>query len=221
MEVASQTDGLPVPASDAPVRGAGWNLYQAIRLALRWLRWWVRLEARGLEHLPKHGPVLVVSNHDAWIDPPAIAEVMMWRPRQVRFLAKSTLWKYRATATVLDGLGQIPVRRGAGDAAAIESTVEALRRGESVGIFPEGTLSRGKRLRARRGIARLAKACPEVPIVLAAVHGGAVLRRFPKRPRMAIEFFPPAAGQPRPDEDHGDLAQRLLDEIRDRVPPAS
>ena len=161
---------FPTRSADTSLRGDGWRLYQAIRLALRWLRWWVRLEARGLDAVPRRGPVLIVSNHDSWIDPPAIAEVMMWRPRQVRFLAKSSLWKLRVTATILDGLGQIPVNRGAGDVVAMESTIDALRRGEAVGIFPEGTFSRGRRLRARRGIARLAQACPDVPIVLVAAR---------------------------------------------------
>ena len=52
----------------------GWKLYQTIRYLLRWLRWWVRLEVRGLEHLPATGPVLVVSNHDAWLDPLVMLE---------------------------------------------------------------------------------------------------------------------------------------------------
>ncbi len=204
-----------------PERRTGWRLYQAIRLALRWLRWWVRLEAKGLELLPMRGPVLVVANHDSWLDPAAIAEVMMWRPRQVRFLTKASLWEIPAAGRILDGLGQIPVRRGAGDTAAIEHTVAALRRGEAIGIFPEGTFSRGQRLRARRGISRLAAACPDVPIVLAAVAGSTAVNRFPRRPRVHIEFFLPAGGQPRSSEDAGALAHRLLDEIRCRVPPTA
>ena len=205
-------------AGTAPPRD-GWRLYQALRLALRWLRWWVRLEARGLEALPRQGPVLVVSNHDSWLDPLAIAEVMMWRERQVRFLAKASLWKWRLTAAILEGLAQIPIRRGSGDAAALDAAVAALRRDEAVAIFPEGTFSRGQSLRARRGVARLAQACPEVPVVLAAVKGGTELTRFPRRPRVTIEFFSPAGGQARSEEPLAELAQRLLDEIRMRVPP--
>lgn len=196
----------------------GWRLYQTIRYALRWLRWWVRLEVHGLENLPLHGPALVVSNHDSWLDPLVILEGMMWRERQLRFLAKRTLWKSRILAWILDGAAQIPIRRGESDAAAMESAVDALERGEMIGIFPEGTLSRGQILRARRGVARLAQVCPDVPVVLVAVEGGTDLKRFPKRPRVIIEFFPPAGGQPRADEDLGELSQRLLDEIRKRVP---
>jgi hypothetical protein len=43
--------------------------------------------------------------------------------------------------------------------------------------------------------------------------------RFPKRPRISVSFFAPAAGQPRPDEDPGELAAWLLEEIRALAPP--
>ncbi len=215
-ESQAGTRGYVARAASQPSR-QGWKLYQTIRYLLRWLRWWVRLEVRGLDNLPSSGPILVVSNHDAWLDPLVMLEAMMWRGRQLRFLAKSTLWKFPPFAWILDGAGQIPIRRGQGDTAALEAAVDSLDRGEAIGIFPEGTLSRGQNLRARRGVARLAQACPEVPIVLVAVEGGTDLKRFPKRPRVAIEFFEPAGGQARPDEDPADLAQRLLDEIRSRV----
>jgi len=206
-------------ASEAPTPRGGWKLYQALRISLRWLRWWARVEVTGIENLPLHGPVLVVSNHDSWFDPLALVETMMWRGRPVRFLAKSTLWDWRVIAWILDGISQIPIRRGVGDLAAIDAAVSALGRGEAVGIFPEGTLSRGEHLRARRGAARLALACPDVPVLLAAVEGGTDVLKFPKRPHLKIEFFEPAGGQARPDESPDELSQRLLDEIRLRVPP--
>jgi 1-acyl-sn-glycerol-3-phosphate acyltransferase len=184
---------------------------------LRWLRWWVRLDVRGLEHLPSRGAALIVSNHDAWLDPLVIIEAMMWKQRQLRFLAKASLWKTRFTAWILNGAGQIPIRRGESDSGAIEAALAALDSGEAIGIFPEGTLSRGTALRARRGVSRLALARPDVPIVLVAVQGGTDLKRFPKRPQVSVEFFPPAGGQTRPGEDPAELAQRLLDEVRERV----
>ena len=87
-----------------------------------------------------------------------------------------------------------------------------------IGIFPEGTLSRGTELRARKGVSRLSRACPGVPVVLVAVTGSTDLKRFPKRPQVTVEFFEPAGGQIKPDEDPQDFSQRLLDEIRDKAP---
>jgi 1-acyl-sn-glycerol-3-phosphate acyltransferase len=217
-EAGEQTTAWSATATTAVIRRQGWKVYQTVRYLLRWLRWWVRLEVRGLENLPAAGPILVVSNHDAWLDPLVILESMMWRSRQLRFLAKASLWNFRPFAWILSGAGQIPIRRGESDVAAIEAAVAALDRGEAIGIFPEGTLSRGEELRARRGVARLALACPEAPVVLAAVQGGTDLKRFPRRPRVKIEFFAPAGGQAKPGEDPGALAARLLGEIRDRVP---
>ena len=207
----------PVPGNPS----GGWQLYQAIRLILRWLRWWVRLEVRGLDAVPATGPILIVSNHDTWLDPLALIESLMWKGRQVRFLAKSTLWKSRVLAWILNRAGQIPVRRGEGDQAAVAAAVTALDSGEAIGIFPEGTISRGKYLRARTGVARLSRACPGVPVVLAAIHGSTDLARFPRRPRVVVEYFRPDGGGLAPGEDLAAFSSRLLAEIREKAPPAS
>ncbi|HMT05598.1 MAG: 1-acyl-sn-glycerol-3-phosphate acyltransferase [Solirubrobacterales bacterium] len=208
----------PENLTEAVSERRGWRLYQTVRLMLRPLRWWVRLSVKGLEHLPATGAALIVSNHDSWLDPLALIESMMWKERQLRFLAKHSLWKFKPMGWILDEADQIPIERGAGDTAALERAVEALGRGEMIGVFPEGTLSRGTILRARRGVSRLCRACPGVPVVLIAVAGGTDLKRFPRRPRVTVEFFAPAGGQPRPGEDDQELSQRLLDEIRTRVP---
>lgn len=208
----------PEDVTEADSERRGWRLYQVIRMILRPLRWWARLRVEGLENLPRKGAALIVSNHDSWLDPLAIIEAMMWRERQLRFLAKHTLWTFPPLAWILDQADQIPIRRGGGDVAALEAAVEALGRGETIGVFPEGTLSRGKYLRARRGVARLARACPGVPVVLVAVTGSSDVKRFPKRPRTTVEFFTPAAGPIGPEEDDQQYARRLLDEIRSKAP---
>lgn len=200
-------------------RRPGERLYRTLVILGQPLRAWCRLDVRGLEHLDQPGGVLVVSNHDSWLDPLALGEACMRRRRPLRFLAKSGLWKNPLIARLLDGIRQIPIQRGAGDQAALQVAVEALDDGEAVCIFPEGTISRGERLRARRGVSRIAEAAPQARVVLAVVEGGTVLIRFPRRPRVTVTFFPPELGQPRPGEDQQLLADRLLDEIRDHVPP--
>ena len=183
------------------------------------VRRWGRLEVVGLENLPAEGPTLLIGNHDSYWDPVAIG-IAAARRRQIRALAKSTLWKAKPLAVVLDGMAQIPIERGKGDVHAMDTAIRELRAGACIGIFPEGTISRGSRLRARSGAGRLALAVPEAEIVLVTITGSVDIVRFPKRPRIRIEFFRPQGGPPRPDERAAELTFRLMDELRGRAPVA-
>src|SRR5262245_29320458 len=180
---------------------------------------WGRLRVEGLETLPEDGPLLVVGNHDSHWDPLMVG-VAARKRRQIRALAKADLWKVRGLAPILNGMGQIPIERGKGDAQALARAIEALRSGVCIGVFPEGTRSKGKVLRARSGVGRMALEVPEAHVGLVAIEGTSDLTGFPRRPRIRIRFFDPAGGQPRPDEDPGALSARLLSEIRELVPPS-
>jgi 1-acyl-sn-glycerol-3-phosphate acyltransferase len=191
-----------------------------IAMALnRPVAWWGRLRVEGLETLPESGPLLVVGNHDSHWDPVMVG-VSAIRRRQIRALAKSDLWKVRGLSPILDGMGQIPIERGAGDKQALARAIETLRAGACIGVFPEGTRSRGKVLRARSGVGRLALEVPEAHVSMVAVEGTSDLTGFPRRPRIRVRFFDPEGGQPRPDEDPGELSVRLLAEVRALVPPS-
>lgn len=179
---------------------------------------WGRLEVEGLEVLPVEGPVLVVGNHDSHWDPVAVG-VAAIRRRQIKALAKSTLWDVRGLAPVLDGMGQIPIERGAGDAGALSRAIEELRAGACIGVFPEGTRSRGEVLRPRSGVGRLALEVPEAKLVCVAIEGTSEMTGFPRRPRIRIRFFEPASGQARADEQPREIAARLVAEIREHVAP--
>jgi 1-acyl-sn-glycerol-3-phosphate acyltransferase len=180
---------------------------------------WGRLEVEGLDALPASGPVLVVGNHDSHWDPLAVG-VAAIRRRQIKALAKSTLWDVRGLSPILNGMGQIPIERGAGDAGALSRAIEELRRGACIGVFPEGTRSRGEVLRARSGVGRLALEVPEAKLVCVAIEGTSDLTGFPKRPCLRTRFFEPSGGQVQPGEEPGEIAARLLAEIRAQVPPS-
>ncbi len=183
------------------------------------VRTWGRLEVEGLEALPASGPVLVVANHDSHWDPIAVG-VAAIRRRQIRALAKSDLWKVRGLAPILNGMGQIPIERGAGDVGALAKAIEALREGACIGVFPEGTRSRGEVLRPRSGVGRLALEVPEAKLVCVVIEGTSELTGFPRRPRLRTRFFEPAEGQARPNEEPGEISARLLAEIREHVAPS-
>jgi 1-acyl-sn-glycerol-3-phosphate acyltransferase len=193
--------------------------YRAVMAIARPVALWGRLRVEGVESLPESGPLLVVGNHDSHWDPVMIGIGAVKR-RQIRALAKSTLWDVRGLAPILNGMGQIPIIRGAGDKEALSRAIEALRAGACIGVFPEGTRSRGKVLRARSGLGRLALEVPEAHVTLAAIEGTSDLTGFPRRPRISVRFFDPASGQPRPDEDPAELSARLLAELRELVPPS-
>jgi 1-acyl-sn-glycerol-3-phosphate acyltransferase len=180
------------------------------------VRWWGRMEVSGLEALPADGPVLLAGNHDSYWDPVAIGIAGLPR-RQIRALAKSSLWK-PGLGLILDGMGQIPIERGKGDAHAMDRAIEELRGGACIGVFPEGTRSLGRELRARSGFGRLADAVPEAHLICCAVTGTVDIPRFPRHPRVRVHFFDPTGGQRRPGETPNDLSARLLAEIREQAP---
>ncbi|MFL5899408.1 MAG: lysophospholipid acyltransferase family protein [Solirubrobacterales bacterium] len=181
--------------------------------------WWGRMQAEGLETLPEQGPLLIVGNHDSHWDPVMVGVAALER-RQIRALAKSDLWRVRGLGPILNGMGQIPIQRGKGDTQALARAIEALRSGVCIGVFPEGTRSRGKVLRARSGVGRLALEVPEAHVSLVAIEGTSDLTGFPRRPRIRLRFFDPVGGQPRSGEDPSELSARLLSEIRELVPPS-
>jgi 1-acyl-sn-glycerol-3-phosphate acyltransferase len=193
------------------------HTYRVAMALNRPVAWWGRLAVEGVDSLPD-GPLLVLANHDSHWDPVMIGHAARHR-RQIRALAKSDLWKVRGLTPILNGMGQIPIVRGAGDKEALARAIEALREGSCIGVFPEGTRSRGKVLRARSGIGRLALEVPEAHVTLVAVTGTADLTGFPRRPRLRVKFFDPEGGQPQPGEDPAELSARLLAEVRALAPP--
>ena len=198
-------------------------LYDLVCALFRPTAWWGRLTVEGLDAVPDEGPVLLLPNHDSQWDPVLVALAVKPR-RRLRFLARASLWRIPVIGRLflgplLYGLGQIPIKRGAGDAKALEEATEALRAGAAVCVFPEGGLSWGEELRARSGAARLAQWCPGVQVVLCTVEGATEYVRFPRRPRVTVSFFLPASGDPQPGEEPPELASRLLREVRSRLAP--
>ncbi|HEV3000358.1 MAG TPA: lysophospholipid acyltransferase family protein [Solirubrobacteraceae bacterium] len=181
------------------------------------VRTWGRLSVSGLEHLPRSGPTLLAGNHDSFWDPVVVGVAALDR-RQVRALAKASLWDIPVLRRVLDGMGQIPIHRGTGDAGAFDRAIADLRAGACIGVFLEGTISRGQPLRARSGFGRLAAAVPEAEVVCVTIRGSTDIARFPTRPDVRVRFFRPAGGGLVDGESPGELSARLLEEIRREAP---
>jgi 1-acyl-sn-glycerol-3-phosphate acyltransferase len=159
---------------------------------------------------------LICANHDSQWDPLVIGVAA--RGVQVRALAKASLWNNPIVARVLNGMGQIPIDRGRGDVGALAEAIAQLGRGRCVGVFPEGTISRGADMRPLSGAGRLALAVPGTRIVAASVTGAVDIARFPARPRITVEFFEPHDGQPHDGESAIKLTRRVMADIRERAP---
>jgi 1-acyl-sn-glycerol-3-phosphate acyltransferase len=112
-------------------------LYGLIRLALG-----VRVE--GAERIPPEGTgVLVVSNHLHNADP-VLIEIAF--PRPLHFMAKEELFSIRPIGWALRKFGNFPVARGKSDRRAVRFAIATLQHGIALGMFPEGTRSRTRRL---------------------------------------------------------------------------
>ncbi len=129
-----------------------------------------RVELRGAERIPATGGVILVANHESLFDPWLLA---LATPRPVRYMAKSELWRYPLIGRTLDAFGAFAVERGTGDSTAISKAAELLRRGDVLGMFPQGTSKQLARRVYRRGAARLALAtgAPIVPVRLVGTRG--------------------------------------------------
>jgi 1-acyl-sn-glycerol-3-phosphate acyltransferase len=153
------------------------------------------------ERLPASGGVVVVPNHISHVDPLIIAHYLYDNGRLPRFLAKSSLFDVIFVRRVLRGAGQIPVYRESREAGdAFREAVAAVRRGECVVVYAEGTLTRDPDLwpmAGKTGAARIAleTGCPVLPMAawgpqdLLAPYGK-VPHLFP-RPTMQVTLGPP------------------------------
>jgi 1-acyl-sn-glycerol-3-phosphate acyltransferase len=128
---------------------------------------------KGEEHIPDGGGAILASNHLSFSDSIFLPLVVR---RRVTFLAKADYFtgtgvKGRLTAGFFRGVGQLPVDRSGGKAsdAALRTGLRVLRRGDLLGIYPEGTRSPDGRLyRGKTGVARLALEArvPVLPVAM-------------------------------------------------------
>lgn len=112
------------------------TFYQkAHRILAPLIRFFQRIHATGLENIPKEGAVVFCSNHMAAKDPIMIAAVC---PRQITFIGKKELFKIPVLGWLIKKLGAVPLDRGGSDVAAIKTSVNVLKNGGALAIFPQG-----------------------------------------------------------------------------------
>ncbi|MGQ0838481.1 lysophospholipid acyltransferase family protein [Actinokineospora sp.] len=129
-------------------------LHDTCRVIGRWcFRPAYRVRVRGLHHVPRTGPVVLVANHSSMIEPQLIFGML---PRRSVFLVKREMFRGLA-GRGLRAIGQIGVRRGEPDRTPLLAAVGVLRDGGLVSVFPEGTRGTGDVAAAEPGAAWLVR----------------------------------------------------------------
>ncbi|HEY7814175.1 MAG TPA: lysophospholipid acyltransferase family protein [Nakamurella sp.] len=169
----------------------------------------LRPEVMGRDRLPRSGPVLFVSNHEAWWDIPLIGYAA---PRPVRFMAKSELFKNRAIGGFLRKGGAFPVRRDEPDRDVFRTVHDAFTDGDIVAVFLQGH-RQAELANAKAGAGRIA-IVESAPTVAVAIKG---TRGWRPGRRVQIVFGEPRVyekGERRPGDAYRETADELLEQIR-------
>lgn len=96
----------------------------------------------GRDRVPRSGPLLLVSNHQSFADPPLLGVAT---PRQVEFMAMAELFRRPLLAWLIRAVGTFPVDRSRVDHTAVREAIRRLRDNHCVTVFPEGGIRSGEK----------------------------------------------------------------------------
>ncbi len=172
------------------------------------LPYWIP-QVEGLEHLPREGPVLLVSNHPTVLDGLVLGSIL---PRQVRFMVSREPLKIPLVGHWLKALGFIAV---GGKSGSLQRVAHHLSQGACVGIYPEGNPTHSYQLQEfHPGVAILAEQCG-VPLIPVSTYGSEALcpenARYVRGGPVWIHFGAPLLWQP------GHTRESFLQELRERI----
>ncbi len=106
------------------------------------------MKIEGKENIPKQGPIIIAGNHRSFLDPPLI-EVTCGR--YTRFLAKEELTKSKFLAFLGKVFDAILVKRDSKEVKALKESMQTLKNGHCLALFPEGTrngIEKGEKAKA-------------------------------------------------------------------------
>ena len=214
--VASGRDKKPSGEStDEPYVLPLWaiRLLRAILRFLFGLLW--RMRYLNVENIPNTGGVIIAANHQTYFDPFWLGVPV---PIYTRFLAWDKVFDWPVAGTLMRLLGAWPLQVQKGDRRAIRRSLQWLRGGGALVIFPEGgrSFSDGKMLEFKVGAARLALEAG-VPVLPITIRGGNRVWprdwRYPRLGRIEIVYHPLHHLAPLPGEDTRQTARRETDKL--------
>jgi 1-acyl-sn-glycerol-3-phosphate acyltransferase len=181
-----------------------------------------RREYVGLENIPAEPPYILVANHLSAFDSPLLLTVC---PHTIRAFAAAKHKRNPIYAPLLVVMGSIWVRRGEVDRGALREALDVLKRGEVLGMAPEGTRARGTYAlqKGKTGAAYLATRA-NVPIVPVGVtgteqikHNLPQLRRTHLRVVVGKPFYLPESGRVRGQKLH-EYTDLIMHRIAELLP---
>jgi 1-acyl-sn-glycerol-3-phosphate acyltransferase len=177
----------------------------------------LRYRAYGRENIPSHGGVLIVSNHQSYIDPLLIGVGLR---RQIHGMARQSLfYKNLPFRWLIESLNAFPLKEGGRDSGAIREAIRRLTSGKIVLVFPEGTRTwDGSIGELHSGIGLIAQRSGS-PVVPAVIHGAyeawpRTRKLFRLRP-IKVAFGPPLYW----DGTEREFSQRLRKEMLELQTP--
>jgi len=175
------------------VHAAHASFYWTIK-GLAWpvTRAYVRLRIKGLQHVPIHGPCILVANHTSYADAVVLGSAF---PRRISFLITAPIYRMKRLRWFYYMMGSISVSPDTADPGALKAALKTLREGRVVGIFPEGQRMGDARLGSgKAGVALLASR-GRVPVIPAAIIGAheamPIGSMFPRPRRIHVVFGRP------------------------------
>lgn len=167
------------------------------------------------DRVPQQGPLLIVSNHASDFDPPLLSSCVR---RPVAYMAKQELFQVPVLSTLIRWYGAYPVKRGAGDRAAIRAALSVLEAGWAAGVFLQGTRTPDGRIDQPKLGAALIAAKAGVPLLPVSLWGTqTIIRRGSPLPRPVPvtirigHLIPPPQSTSR--EDLVAITQECVDQI--------
>ncbi|TWT82716.1 Bifunctional protein Aas [Planctomycetes bacterium CA13] len=194
-----------------------------IRGFMRPLLWALyRKEVIGLENLPTEGGYVVGSNHVSWID----GILILWMlPKNIRFLVDAENFDNAITRYLGAGFDVILMKSNPKSIGrALKTAREGLKAGDSIGIFPEGTISRTGQLQAfKPGVQKILKGtdAPIVPVWLDGMWGSAFSysggKLFWKWPTMLRRRLTLYIGKPLPGDTPLEMVRSQVQQLGARA----
>jgi 1-acyl-sn-glycerol-3-phosphate acyltransferase len=172
------------------------------------------LRVSGLQHVPLDGAAVIAANHVTNFD---VFPMQLSLPRPIFFMGKASLFKFPLMDIALRDLGAFPVHRGEKDEWAVRHAAKVLTHGQTLGMFPEGTRSKGRGLGvAKTGTARLAMEanCPILPMAITGTD--LFFKRLPRRVIVTVSLLPPI--MPNPNDTPLSLTDRVMFSLASALP---